>query len=128
MGAALLSTAVRFILMYVQFDGKQVSAYPMDHRGDHSYSMMGPGHYAACSIASIQNDENGDPSWILSCYGKASLTEDETPENGNQSSAALNSTSNMRKDMSKNGKFVASFDMVRTNGSALHQHQIDNLL
>jgi hypothetical protein len=28
--------------------------------------------------------------------------------------------------MSKNGKFVASFDMVRTNGSALHQHQIDN--
>ena len=30
------------------------------------------------------------------------------------------------KDMSKNGQFVAQFDMVRTNGSALHQHQIDN--
>jgi hypothetical protein len=57
--------------MYAQFDGKQVSAYPMDHRGDHSYGMMGPGHYAACSIVSIQNDENGVPSWILSCYGNS---------------------------------------------------------
>ncbi|HET6640504.1 MAG TPA: hypothetical protein VFG77_02735 [Nitrososphaeraceae archaeon] len=126
MGAALLSTAVGFILMYAPFDDNQVSAYPMDQRGDHSYGMMGPGHYAAGSVASIQNDENGDPSWILSGYWKASLTEDETAENGNQSSSASNSTSNMGKDMSKNGKFVASFDMVRTNGSALHQHQIDN--
>jgi hypothetical protein len=126
MGAAFLSTAVGFILMYAPFDGNQALAYPMDQRGDHSYGMMGPGHYAAGSIASIQNDENGDPSWILSGYWKASLTDDETVENGNQSSATSNSTSNMGKDMSKNGKFVASFDMVRTNGSALHQHQIDN--
>lgn len=28
--------------------------------------------------------------------------------------------------MSMSGKFVASFDMVRTNGSAMHQHQIYN--
>jgi len=63
---------------------------------------------------------------VLSGYWKASVTEDETGENGNQSSSASNSTSAMGKDMSKNGQFVASFDMVRTNGSALHQHQIDN--
>jgi hypothetical protein len=112
--------------MYAPFDGRQAAAYPMDQRGDHNYGMMGPGHYAAGSIASIQNDENGDPSWILSGYWKASLTEDKTAENGNQSSSASNSTSDMGKEMSENGKFVASFDMVRTNGSALHQHQIDN--
>ena len=124
-GAALLTTAIGFILINSPFEGNQDPAYPMDQRGDHSYGMMKPGHYAAGTIASIQNDENGNPSWVLSGYWKASLTEDETGENGNQSSSASNSTSAMGKDMS-NGKFVASFDMVRTNGSALHQHQIDN--
>ncbi|MGH9975880.1 MAG: hypothetical protein ACRD8Z_08615 [Nitrososphaeraceae archaeon] len=125
-GAALLTTAVGFILMYTPFEDNQAAAYPMDQRGDHSYGMMEPGHYAAGSIASIQNDQNGNPSWVLSGDWKASLTEDETAENGNQSSPALNSTSVMGKDMSKNGKFVASFDMVMTNGSAAHKHQIDN--
>jgi len=125
-GAALLTTGIGFILMNSPFESNQVAAYPMDQRGDHNYGMMKPGHYAAGTISSIQNDENGNPAWVLSGYWKASVTEDETGENGNQSSSASNSTSAMGKDMSKNGQFVASFDMVRTNGSALHQHQIDN--
>jgi hypothetical protein len=117
-GAALLTAGIGFILMTSPFEGNQASAYPMDQRGDHSYGMMKPGHYAAGSIASIQNDESGNPAWILSGYWKASLTDNEE--------GASNSTSAIGKDMSKNGKFVASFDMARTNGSALHQHQIDN--
>jgi hypothetical protein len=108
------------------FDVNQAAAYPMDHQGDHSYGMMKPGHYAAGTIASIQNDENVNPAWILSGYWEASLTEDKTVENGNQSSSVSNSTSAMGNDMSKSGKFVASFDMVRTNGSSMHQHQIYN--
>lgn len=124
--AALLTTGIGFILMTSPNEGNQAAAYPMDQRGDHRYGMMKPGHYAAGTIASIQNDENGNPAWIVTGYWKASLTEDETGEYGNQSSSASNSTSVMGEDMSKNGKFVASFDMVRTNGSALHQHQIDN--
>jgi hypothetical protein len=54
------------------------------------------------------------------------MTEDKSGEKGNLSSSASNSTSAMGGDMSKNGKFVASFDMVMTNGSALHHHQLDN--
>jgi hypothetical protein len=107
-------------------EGDQAVAYPMDRKGDYSYGMMKPGHYAAGTISSIQNDESGNPSWILSGYWKASLTEGASRENGNQSSSASNSTSAMGDDMRKNGKFVASFDMVMTNGSALHQHQLDN--
>lgn len=125
-GAALLTIGVGFILMAAPFESNHAAAYPMDQRGDHSYGMMEPGHYAAGTIASIQNDENGNPSWILSGYWKASLTKGEAGEYGNQSTPASNSTLAMGKDMSQNGKFVASFDMVRTNGSALHQHQIDN--
>ena len=125
-GAALLTAGIGFILMTPPFESNQAAAYPMDQQGDHSYGMMKPGHYAAGSIASIQNDESGNPAWILSGYWKASLTDDEGGEYGDQSTSASNSASAIGKDMSKNGKFVASFDMVRTNGSALHQHQIDN--
>ena len=93
----------------------------MDQQGDHhgygdSHGKMKPGGYAAGTIASIQNDENGNPAWVLSGYWKASLTEGAK---GNQSSPASNSTSVMGEDMSnKVGKFGAWFDMVRTNGSA----------
>lgn len=125
-GAALLAMGVGFILMAAPFESNHAAAYPMDQRGDHSYGLTEPGYYAAGTIASIQNDENGNPSWILSGYWKASLIKGEAGEYGNQSAPASNSTSAMGKDMSQNGKFVASFDMVMTNGSALHQHQIDN--
>jgi hypothetical protein len=125
-GTALLTAGIGFILMTSPLEGDQAVAYPMDRKGDYSYGMMKPGHYAAGTISSIQNDESGNPSWILSGYWKASLTEGASRENGNQSSSASNSTSAMGDDMRKNGKFVASFDMVMTNGSALHQHQLDN--
>lgn len=85
---------------------------------------MKPGSYSAGTVASIQNDESGNPTWIVSGYWKAGLAEGEA---GNQSSSASNPTSSMAEDMSnKVGKFGASFDMVIMNGSALHQHQIDN--
>jgi hypothetical protein len=125
-GTALLTAGIGFILMTSPLEGDQAVAYSMDRKGDHSYGMMKPGHYAAGTISSIQNDASGNPSWILSGYWKASLTEGESRENGNQSFSASNSTSAMDGDMGKNGKFVASFDMVMTNGSALHQHQLDN--
>ena len=57
-----------------------------------------------------------DTVWIL----EGELNENEAGEYGNQSSPSSNSTSAMGENMSKNGQFVAQFDMVRTNGSALH--------
>ncbi|MGH9975925.1 MAG: hypothetical protein ACRD8Z_08840 [Nitrososphaeraceae archaeon] len=125
-GAAFLTTG--FVIMTSPIEGNQAAAaYPMDQRGDHGYGYshgnMKPGGYAAGTIASIQNDESGNPAWVLSGYWKASLTEGEA---GNQSSSASNSTSVMEDMSNKVGKFGATFDMAMTNGSALHQHQIDN--
>lgn len=124
MGAALLVTTG---IVPMIFEGNQaVIGYQMDKRGDHGYGMMKPGQYAGGTIASIQNDEGRNPAWILSGYWKASLTEG-SGEYGNQMSPPSNSTSAMEQDMSnKVAKFGASIDMVRTNGSALHQHKIDN--
>ena len=124
MGAALLVTTE---IVPMIFESNQVViGYQMDKRGDHGYGIMKPGQYAGGTIASIQNDEGGNPAWILSGYWKASLTEG-SGEYGNQMSPPSNSTSAMEQDMSnKVAEFGASIDMVRTNGSALHQHKIDN--
>ena len=124
-GAALLLTTG---IVPMIFEGNQAAtAYPMEKRGDYSHGMMKPGQYAAGTIASIQNDESGIPAWIVSGHWKASLTEGKAGEYGNQTSPPSNSTSAMGQDMSnKVAKFVSSFDMVMTNGSALHEHQIYN--
>jgi hypothetical protein len=125
MGAALLVT-IGIVPMIFEGD-HAATGYPMSKRGDHGDRMMKPGHYAVGTIASIQNDESGNPSWILSGYWKASLTEGQAGKHGNQTSPSSNSTSAMGQDMtSKVAKFGASIDMVRTNGSAMHQHKIDN--
>lgn len=125
MGAALLVTTG---IVPIIFEGDHAATgYLMNKRGDHGEGMMKPGGYAAGTIASIQNDESGNPSWILSGYWKASLTEGQAGEHGNQTSPSSNSTSVVGQDMaSKVAKFGATIDMVRSNGSAMHQHKIDN--
>jgi hypothetical protein len=66
------------------------------------------------TIASLQNDEKGDPSWIVSGYWRTNILTQLTgipSENSSLADPPL---------------FDASFDMVLTNGSAKHQHSITN--
>jgi hypothetical protein len=66
------------------------------------------------TIASLQNDENGNLTWILSGNWRTYiLTQLIGIPIQNSSSAAL-------------PLFDAFFDMVLTNGSAKHQHRITN--
>jgi hypothetical protein len=66
------------------------------------------------TIASLQNDENGNLTWILSGNWRTNiLTQLIGNPIQNSSSAAL-------------PIFDAFFDMVLTNGSAKHQHRITN--
>jgi hypothetical protein len=51
-------------------------AYPQQKQG-YSYSdkmMIKPGSYAFGTIASLQDEENGNPTWIVSGLYKASLS------------------------------------------------------
>jgi hypothetical protein len=66
------------------------------------------------TIASLQNDEKGDPSWIVSGDWRTNILTQLTgipSENSSLADPPL---------------FDASFDMVLTNGSAKHQHSITN--
>jgi hypothetical protein len=88
-------------------------AYPQQKQGysHHDKLMMKPGSYAFGTIASIQNDENGNPTWIVSGLYKASLSMNKT-----QDAAATGSLPNATVN--------SKFNMVMTNGSAMHDHEI----
>jgi hypothetical protein len=82
-----------------------VIAYPQQKQGYsyHNKMMMQPGVHASGTISSLQNDENGNPTWIVSGIWKGSLSTTGSPPNAT---------------------LYSKFNMVMTNGSALHDHKI----
>src|SRR5918999_3837693 len=104
-------------------------AYPQQKQGySQNKMMMQPGLYAVGTIASLQNDENGNPTWIVSGIWKGSLsmgneTQDVGSNQTNTTSAAANATSTTGGG-SPNATLYSKFNMVMTNGSALHDHEI----
>jgi hypothetical protein len=119
--AAILMSGV------IQYDA---IAYPQQKQGySHNKMMMQPGLYAFGTIAGLQNDENGNPTWIVSGIWKGSLSlGNETQGVGgnqtNTTSAAANATSTTGG--LPNATFNSKFNMVMTNGSAVHDHEIYN--
>lgn len=126
------------IVLIASLDAMQYNAvaYPQQQEGYSHYGMMKPpGVYAAGTIASLQNDQNGNPTWIVSGYWKGSLTMDNKTEGrevgtGNQTTTN-NDTANTNSTFATAGnlttaRFNAMFNMVMTNGSAMHKHAIYN--
>jgi hypothetical protein len=101
-------------------------AYPQQKQGyaHHNKMMMQPGLYAFGTIASLQNDENGNPTWIVSGLWKGSLSMDNKTQGsgGNQTSTTTNVT--IATGSLPNATFHSKINMVMTNGSAMHDHEI----
>ena len=103
-------------------------AYPQQKQGySHHNKMMQPGLYAFGTIASLQNDENGNPTWIVSGLWEGSVSMDNKTQGGggdqitNTTANATAMTGNL-----PNATFHSKFNMVMTNGSAKHDHEIYN--
>ena len=88
--------------------------YSQQEQGDsyHDKMMMKPGSYAFGTIASLQNDKNGNPTWIVSGLYKGSVSMHNETEHGAATGSLPNATLNVK------------FSMVMTNGSAMHEHRI----
>src|SRR5918995_3825752 len=102
-----------------------VMAYPQQKQGyPHQNKMMQPGLYALGTIASLQNDENGNPTWIVSGLWEGSLSMDNKTQGGggNQTSTTANAT--IATGSLPNATFNSKFNMVMTNGSAMHDHKM----
>ena len=107
-------------------------SYPQQEQGysHHDKIMMQPGLHAFGTIASLQNDENGNPTWIVSGVWKGSLSMDNKTQGvgGNQTattSTTTNATATTAGSL-PNATFNSKFNMVMTNGSAMHDHKIYN--
>jgi len=70
-------------------------------------------------ISSIQNDEQGQPAWIVAGYWMLKMA----PQN-ETSTTSNNMTSN--NNIGHVSDFHAMLHMVRLNGSAMHTHEISN--
>jgi hypothetical protein len=87
--------------------------------------MVQPGLYARGTIASVQNNNDGKPAWIVSGLWRGSLT-NMTSGAAMMSSSSANNTTTTSKTNLPTATFNTVFDMVMLNGSALHKHQISN--
>jgi hypothetical protein len=87
--------------------------------------IMEPGLYASGTIASLQNDKDGKPAWIVSGLWRGSLT-NMSSTTAMMSSSSANNTATTSKNNLPTATFDTIFDMVMLNGSALHKHQISN--
>ena len=106
--ALLVSGAIQNTVMANQYS-QQTQGY-----SHHDKMMVKPGSYAFGTIASLQNDENGNPIWIVSGFYKGSLSMNNKTQDGAATGSLPNATLNSK------------FNMVMTNGSAMHDHRIYN--
>jgi hypothetical protein len=103
-------------------------AYPQKESYNYEpHEVMKPGEYAAGTVSSIQNDEKSNSPWVVSGVWKGSLIMDKSKEDI-QNNNATNSTSAMTT-LNTTAKlptasFEAIFNMIMTNGSAMHKHSI----
>ena len=103
-------------------------AYPQKESYNYEpHEVMKPGEYAAGTISSIQNDEKSNSTWVVSGVWKGSLIMDKSKEDI-QNNNATNSTSAMTRFNTTaklpTASFEAIFNMIMTNGSAMHKHSI----
>ena len=108
-------------------------SYPQQKQGGYSHHgkmIMKPGLYAFGTIASLQNDQNGNPTWIVSGHWKGSLSMGNKTQGGEgnrTTSTTATTTANATAATTgslPNATFNSKFNMVMTNGSALHDHKI----
>ena len=121
LSAAILSLGAAAILASLAAIQNNTSmAFPQHQQREgyysHSQGGLKPGEYAVGTIASLQNNQNGNPAWIVSGYWKGGLIMNK--------SSSTNTTSTSKPLPS--AIFSAEFSMVMLNGSAMHKHQINN--
>jgi hypothetical protein len=106
---ATLTTAVVITgALLVSYEENQVMAYSRAY---------GKGNFTFGTISSIQNDESGNPAWVVTGHWKANLL-------SNQS----NVTSQGNISSSSGPTFNASVEMIMLNGTAAHTHTITNFV
>ena len=107
-------------------DGMTMTAPPQQQPGGipGQSNIIQPGVYSSGTIASLQNNKDGKPAWVVSGLWRGSLTNITSAEMMSSSNANNTTTSETNLPIAT---FNSVFNMVMLNGSALHKHQISNV-
>jgi hypothetical protein len=107
-------------------DGMMMTAPPQQQPGGipGQSNIIRPGVYSSGTIASLQNNKDGKPAWVVSGLWRGSLTNITSAEMMSSSNANNTTTSKTNLPIAT---FNSVFNMVMLNGSALHKHQISNI-
>ena len=104
---------------------QEIMGIPTGGLGMEPQQPQQPGEYASGTIASIQNDQDGRSTWLLSGAWKGAIINIDEQQSKVDKSASTSIDGN--SDMTlPTAVFEANFDMVMLNGSSLHQHSIYN--
>ncbi|HKG88815.1 MAG TPA: hypothetical protein VKA95_10845 [Nitrososphaeraceae archaeon] len=114
--SALYAIAIATLTMAVVITGALLVSYEENQVMAYSRAY-GKGNFTFGTISSIQNDESGNPAWVVSGHWKANLL-------SNQS----NVTSQGNISSSSGPTFNASVEMIMLNGTAAHTHTITNFV
>lgn len=117
--------------MQQQQQQQQLSVEPEEHH-EHlrptlpfGLAFTNAGNFSFGEIASIQNNESGQPAWILVGHWRGNLFSfNQTTSNYNNTNTS-NNTTNATTTIPK-VVFNADFRMIMLNGSAPHSHVITN--
>jgi hypothetical protein len=129
--SALFIVSATILVLGASQTSTMVYPYPQQKQGySHEDKMVRPGLYAIGTIASLQNDENGNSKWIVSGLWGGSLSMNSTTQGGqgNQTANRTGATTNVTASTGSLpiATFHSKFNMVMTNGSAAHNHMIYN--
>lgn len=106
---------------------QEIMGIPSGGLGMQPQQPQQPGEYLSGTIASIQNDQDGTPTWLLSGAWQGAIININEQQSEVDASDSSTSTIDGHSDMSLPiALFEANFDMVMLNGSSLHQHSIYN--
>src|SRR5687767_3728473 len=107
---ASLATIFTVTLIFTQ--SFQAASYPQQYqRGNHTFGI----------ISSMQNDESGQPAWIVAGHWTSTLA-------GNNTVNVNQTTANTTRAPFGGSPFDMQIEMVRIEGSAGHTHSITNFV
>jgi hypothetical protein len=102
--------------------------YPVPYGQQQPPPHAQAGNFSFGPIASIQNDESGQPAWVVVGYWRGNLLSFNETTTTAAAATTNTTTQNSNGNTSSPAVFNTDFRMIMLNGSAPHTHVVTNFI